>query len=351
MKIKCPNPHLISFLSAFLIITTQASLLSQESTTCAENLRTAQSMFDRGQVEQVPVLLEGCLKSGFTREEELTAYKLIIQTLLFEDKLVEADSAMLAFLKKNPEYALSPTDHSSFVFLFNSFTVKPVIQVSFHFGTNLPFVTFVVPRSTTGNLGNYTSSAVNLYASLEAKIALSEKVEINAEPGFSQVKFTKDVNILGFGNTKYIENQMRIELPLSATYDFKSFRKLTPYARFGTGPAITLKAKAQAEFKPSDANNLIGHTGNELDRNDSRINLDIFAQAGGGIKYKTNGGYLFAELRSNFGFLNQVIKGGASSAELGFFYYYADDKAFNLNTLNFNVGYTQIFYKPSKKRE
>ena len=30
-------------------------------------------------------------------------------------------------------------------------------------------------------------------------------------------------------------------------------------------------------------------------------------------------------------------------------YYYADDE-FNVNSLNFNIGYTLIFYKPSKRK-
>jgi len=36
--------------------------------------------------------------------------------------------------------------------------------------------------------------------------------------------------------------------------------------------------------------------------------------------------------------------------QLGYHYFYEDDD-FHVNSLNFSIGYTQIFYKPSKRKE
>lgn len=330
--------------------------LSQESGSCAEKLQSAQTLFDRGQVEQVAGLLSECMKSGFNREESLAAYKLIIQTYLFEDKLSEADSAMLDFLKRNPEYQLSPTDHSSFVHLYNTFQVKPLVQISLHLGTNLPFMTFVDYNSAKGypSEGVYSTQAVNLYGSLEAKMKMSEKLELNLEIGYSQLAFTNTEDFLGTGITTYKETHNRIEIPVSATYNIKSFGRLTPYGRLGLGPALTLNAVANARFDPSDINGTPRKPA-DIDRKDSRIALDLFAQTGAGMKYKIRGAYIFAEIRSNFGIFNQVLKVSLpdenhSSQELGNFYFYKDDD-FNLNAANFTIGYTQIFYKPSKRKE
>ncbi len=363
MRIKYSFSYFLMPVLTFLLILLPSTVISQEAkTTCAENLSNALALFDRGQVEQVPDILYNCMKSGFTREEQLTAYKLLIQSYLIEDKLVLADSTMLEFLKKNPEYELSPTDHSSFVFLYNNFKVEPVIQVSVHLGTNLPFITFIDPHSALGKPGpsSYNSIALNLYGSLEAKFKLSKKLELNIETGYSQVKFTNVEEILGlddtpFGITTYIETQQRIELPLTATYDFKSFGKFTLYGRFGLGSALTLAATANAEHKPSYLRGGgVNRTGKDVSRIDSRIKMDLFTQAGAGIKLKTRGGYIIAELRSNTGFMNQTVRGSEKAAgvveELDNFYFYADDD-FNVNTLNFTVGYTQIFYKPSKRKE
>jgi hypothetical protein len=334
------------FISAFPIL-----LLSQETTTCAENLRNATALFDRGQIDQVPTMLQECMKSGFKREEQLAAFKLLIQSYLFEDKIEKADSTMFAFLNKYPEYQLSPTDHSSFVFLFNTFKVKPVIQVAVHLGTNVPFLTFIGPNthSSKPRTTNYGSGALNPFISLEAKFTLTPKLEINVEGAFSQLSFTNIENFLDFGKTKYIERQSRIEIPVSVTYNFKSFGKFTLFGRGGAGSAMNLAISAKPTFDPLDLNNFDKRSGADIDRMDSRIFLDLFAQAGAGIKFKTPGGYIFFEARSDFGFFNQVIEGKNSSEHLKWDYYYADDK-FHMNNMNFNLGYTQIFYKPSKRK-
>ena len=78
--------------------------------------------------------------------------------------------------------------------------------------------------------------------------------------------------------------------------------------------------------------------------------MDLITRLGAGIKYKTRDGYLFTELRSNLGLLNQTIKGGASSTELNETYSYNDDSVFHLNCMNISVGYTRIFYKPSIRK-
>jgi len=357
MKMQFPVKITIRLIIIGLILTFSFTGYSQEAGSCAEKLKNAQALFTRGQVEQVPSMLTDCMKEGFTREEYLNAYKLLIQSYLFEDKLEKADSAMLEFLKKNPEYELSSTDHSSFVHLFGNFVVKPVVQVSFHFGTNIPFLTFITDRYVTGipGVSKHTSGLINLYASLESKFEINKKIELNFEPGYSILSFTNEddyndiINdkVIKVGETTYTESQKRIEMPVSATYNFKRFGKFTTYVRFGVGPAVSLKSSATAIYKPTSDPAI---SGPEINRKTSRISLDIFTQTGAGVKYKTRGGYLFTELRSNFGFIYQAIGDGSSAEdqELSLTYHYTDDD-FHLNAINFTVGYTQIFYKPSKR--
>lgn len=344
--------HLFNII-LFLIV--PATLFSQEEGSCAEKLKMAQTLFENGQVDQVPAMLRVCMKSGFTREESLLAYKLLIQSYLFDDELIQADSAMLSFLKKNPEYLVSPTDHSAFVNLYNEFTVKPLVQISVHLGTSMPFLTFVSPLTASGVPGksDYSTGVLNLSGSLEAKFALNRRLELNAEAGYSQLAFTNTKELSGVGNSIYKETQRRLEFPLSLTGNAKSFGIFTPYGRIGVGPALTISSNVTAEFSPFDVNGT-PITGNDLDRKDSRIAIDFFVQAGAGIKLKTRGGFIFAELRSNFGLKNQTVRQklpdpGSSAEELGYHYSYIDDD-FNLNSINLNFGYTQIFYKPKRNR-
>jgi hypothetical protein len=296
------------------------------------------------------------MKSGFNREESLAAYKVLIQSYLLEEKLEMADSTMLAFLKINPEYQISPTDHSSFVNLFNTFRVMPVVQIVLHVGTNYPFLTLIDPNEKhfVGGIPGksiYNIRALNFFASVEAKFELTKKFELNFETGYSQLVFTNVEDFMDFGKINYKETQNRIEVPLSITYNFRNFGKLTPYTRLGFGTALTLSSSAKVSFDQTDINNPVPITGSDLDRNGSRIFMDWIAQIGGGVKFKTRGGYISGEIRSNFGFFNQAIRGGDTVIEedLRTKYKYVD-KDFHLNALNFSLGYTRIFYKPSKRK-
>jgi hypothetical protein len=343
-----PGKKVIPVLLLFAI-----SLISsgQETTTCAETLKAAQALFDKGQVEKVAAMLNDCMKKGFNREEQLVAYKLLIQTLLFEDKVREADSSMLAFLKRYPEYQLSPTDHPSFSYLFNTFRVKPVIQVALHIGTNMPFLSGVVPLTVASepSQADYSTSFLNLFATLEARIVLHPKFELSAGGGYSQVSFTNTGDFMGFGVTTYTETQQRIDIPVCINYNIKTFGKLTPYLRAGVGAALDIHSSARVIFDPTDINNFENVEGPDINRNDSRVFANIFAQAGAGAKFKTPGGFIHLEVRSSFGFLNQRIDGGASADPLEWDYKYKDDD-FRINTLSISLGYTQIFYKPSKRK-
>jgi hypothetical protein len=358
----------LKILAALLFCIFPATVFSQATTSCAENLKSAQSLFQKGQVSEVAGMISGCMKSGFKREEQIAAYKLLIQSYLFEDKTGKADSAMLSFLERYPEYQLSPTDHSSFEYLYNSYKVRPILQLTLHAGLNLPYLTLVTQQTVSSEpvKGSYSSNLLNFYISAEARYTLIPKLDLCAEIGISVLKFANYEEFLHFGTVYYSETQKRLEIPLSVTYDLFRLGKVTSYARLGLGTAFDLNCTARASFTPYDQSNSETHTGADLSRNDSRIFMDIFAQAGFGIKYKTPLGYISLEARLNNGFLNQVKKSGSntyfnyeggirdlkktsSAEELKYRYYYLDD-AFNLGTLNISLGYTQIFYKPSKRK-
>ena len=351
MEMKCRSFIRLHLFIIVLLFLVSATAIAQEKGSCAEKLKIAQTLFENGQVDQVPLMLKDCLKSGFTREEALTAYKLLIQSSLFEDELEEADSAMLDFLKKNPEYLISPTDHSSFVNLYNNFRVKPLVQIAFHIGTNLPFITVQKVNSTAPVLVKYSyeTKPLNLFASIEVKFELTRKIELNAEVGYSRISFTNVEESFIFGEITYNEEQIRIEVPVSMTYNFFSFGRFKTYGRLGLGPAFTFGSNAKSDFDPTDVNNPFPHNGSDLDRIDSRIPVDIFTQIGAGLKFKIRNGFFFTEIRSNFSFRNQAVTGGSSDKELSAWYYFMDDE-FRCNALNFSLGYIHIFYRPSKKK-
>jgi hypothetical protein len=352
MKTTVTATNLSRFLLMTIFTLLSCSAFSQEAGTCAEKLKNAQSFFDKGQVEQIPSLLKDCLKSGFKKEEALAAYKLLIQTYLLSDKIEQADSTMFEFLKENPEYQLSPTDHSSFVNLFNNFKVKPVLQMGIHVGTNLPFMTFVSQNLTSGEGGisKFSSKVLNLFFSVESKFKITEKLEAGFEICYSQMKFSNKIDYNGFALLNYSESQQRIEVPVTLSYNFASFGKFNIFGRAGAGAAYNLAVSATASYSPVDLNDRNSRTGENLNRNDSRVPLDFFGQVGAGIKFKISKGFIFGELRSNFGILEQNVTGG-KTVPVGEWWYLWSDPNFRFNALNINVGYTHVFYKPTKRKE
>lgn len=185
---------------------------------------------------------------------------------------------------------------------------------------------------------------------METKFKLSRKIELGFEIGYSQLTFTNNEIFLGFTKINYSETQQRIELPVTVTYDLMNLGKFTPYGRLGLGAAYNLRTVATAANVPTDKNNLNSRTGENLNRKDSRVPIDMFGQLGAGIKFKIPHGYLFAEIRSNFGIFNQVVPHGSTVPVLESYYFYSDDD-FHINSVNLNIGYTFVFYKPSKRKE
>jgi hypothetical protein len=117
----------------------------------------------------------------------------------------------------------------------------------------------------------------------------------------------------------------------------------------GIGAAYNLAVSSIATYNTIDKNNNNSRSGESLNRKDSRVSMDFFGQVGAGLKYKVPKGFLFAEVRSNFGILQQNISGGSTVPVLEGTYFWRDPD-FRLNALNINIGYTYIFYKPTKRK-
>ena len=129
-----------------------AIIIAQEMN-CAVNLREAESLFDIGQIEGVPDLLTECLKSGFTREERIQAYKLLINAFIFDDNLEQAENYTLEFLNKYPEYEIVATDPSEFVNLLEEFNNDARASIGLSGGLNFSNVRIIEPFGVNSLVG------------------------------------------------------------------------------------------------------------------------------------------------------------------------------------------------------
>jgi len=343
---------LIKLFSIILILFSLGSVeaFSQEYD-CAVKLKEAQACFERGQVELVSDLVNPCIQSGsFTKEDELTAYKLLIQALLLDENMPGAEEFMLEFLRKNPEYEHTAADYTGFVYVKSKFEVKPVMMVSVQAGLNYMFMTGQSERSVSSLPPDISVSRdpVNIYTGAEVMYPIGSRLRVAGGMFFSTSSYEYTENIMNFTTVQYKENMRRLEVPVSAVYDFARLGRLTFSGRLGAGYVMNLKTDAKALNAPTDINNGFTRTGENVDRSDSRIKSDFFIQAGLGSMIKVPHGYFTAEIKTALGMRNQVIDSPPGSLE--YYYFYTDD-TFRMNMIGLSLGYIHIFYKPFKNKD
>ncbi len=354
-----------SFLTIIGIVTFQFSVLGQD---CANTLAEAKDTYEQGLLEAVPQILEGCLNSdkGFSKSQKIEAYKLLTLTYLYDDKQGEADKSMLELLKLDPELEVNPAvDPIEFIELFNSYRTLPVYSFGLQAGSNFTIIDRIArygvePISTDLNSGDPNFSKYldrfGFIGGLKANRYLSPRMELNLDIMFRANRFEfEGTKMLDFATVRSKESQSWLYMPLTVTYDFRDSKvkkKVWPYARLGIGTGIRLSAQTTMtrDYDQVDGVEVLqgGVSGPAVDLKDQRKAIYLWGVIGTGVKYKVKRGYLFADLRYNYGFLNAVnTTNRYSNPELIYEYYYVDDD-FAMHGFNFTVGLVRSLYKPKK---
>jgi hypothetical protein len=342
----------------FLFICLCMQVKGQEQS-CSYILKEAQKLYLQGLIKDIPSMLQGCLEKGFTHREKQDAYKLILQCYLYDDNVAAADSAMPKFLKKFPEYEINPTDPKEFVYLFNSYRNLPVLSIGASFGLNWSQVTVVESyqmANTNGTPRKYISGSFGTQYGLQLNTYVAPQIELGLGFLIANYKFTSTDSVRFIQAAtqviKAAETETRYEFPVFVRYDFKTYKKLTPYARLGLVPAYTTAADI------SLTRSFVGQAGQNDVKAFSydilawRKQFGIWAIAAGGIKLDLPPfGYAWFDVKYQVGFTPMKLNTDAQFADtdIGSKYYYRSDN-FRLSNLGFNFGFSYSFYKPTKKQ-
>jgi hypothetical protein len=313
---------------------------------CAFKLREAQQLYDAGKIETVPDLLQPCIERGFTPEERLSAYKLLILCQIYNDDIGRAHEGMLAFLKKYPEYELSPTDPDEFRFIFEQYRTRPIFDAGAFAGVSRshgmisqPFSPFNLnkekPRYASDGFSFQAGALINFYA--------TSRIQISLEPMYAQANFRleyENSTIRGFGELDHFERQSYLYVPLSGTYEFM-VGKFRPYIRAGAQLGILF------DNKTSTSKGIF--TGPDEDNLENRNQLNYWTFLGGGVKYKFNKQYLYLDVRYNIGLNNYLLSADKRyTQENHNWVYMYQDSDFRLNSLLVSFGYARSFYNPKR---
>lgn len=312
---------------------------------CAFKLREAQQLYDAGRIENVPEMLQSCIERGFTQEERLSAYKLIILCQIYDDDLEKAHEGMLSFLKRYPEYELSTTDPDEFRFVFEQYRTRPMLDLGAFAGVNRthgmisqPYSPFnlnqVNPKYTSDGFAFQAGALINFYA--------SSRIQISLEPMYAQANFQLEYDDPPIEGQilDHFEKQSYLYIPLSGTYEFIA-GKFRPYLRLGFQLGLLFDNKTlttEGIF-----------TGPDEDNMENRNALNYWALGGGGMKYKLNKAYFFVDVRYNVGLNQYLVSGDDRFAQDNHNWVYMyQDSDFRLNSFMISVGYARSFYNPKR---
>ena len=338
-------------LGGLLIIGCLMPAFSQSE--CVFSLQRAERLYQQGNLEEIPGLLINCIEKGFTRDERLTAYKLLIQSYLYDDQLELADQTMLEFLNQYPEYELTPVDQAEFEQLFHSYETKASWSVSITGGVVFSFpYTFEPfgPYSTEVSSWDY-SSGPGFRVGAGLMKYLAPGFNLNAEIQYfrHEYNFTLTQEYWSdFSETHYTETSSSIAIPVSVTYDFNTGR-LKPYLRAGLMANYMFKSALDPLriYKNGEFEDV---TGSDLSMIEYRNPLSLYVITGTGLKYKIPyAGQLVLDIRFDIGLTRFASDEERFTPQELIFRYYDQDHDSRFNFLSVSLGWIYPLYKSTKQ--
>ncbi len=348
------NNQLIIFLIIILILLNNKYSFAQEED-CSVTLKQAEDLYDEGNIEDVPDLLDQCIRQGFNKNEKLRAYKLIITSYLFDDQEEKADELMLKLLSLEPEYELNEANEPvEFVNLFKSYRTMPVYSIGFYGGVNVTnnsiLETYSVGDLNTINK-NFGKIKTGFLFGIIVNRALANRLELCLEPAFMQNKFEYIEEPFDFLKVTCNESHSRLYIPLTVQYQLGK-KKVSPYIRVGGSGSFLISAnmKMIRAYNYDLGESIAEIKGSDISITENRRKLDFNAIIGGGLKYKIPKGKIGLDIRYNIGFMNQTIGDNRySNSELLYKYYYIDND-YLLNNIAISLSYVYLIYKPIKNK-
>ena len=318
------------------------SLNAQDS--CSLVLSDAQNLYKKGQIEEIPQMLAHCIENGFSDEERIEAYKLIVLSYIFNQEKLEADSSMLSFLKKYPEYQVTNNETAEFLQLFKSFRTLPIFSVGISIGGNISFPVMINNYTTNGQnvKGMYSNSGIGYNAGIKFIYYIVKKLAINLEGVYYTNKFNYNLVLPDYISVNSEETLTKLEFPVSFTYDFNEL-KFSPYVRVGFALDYLVNATEKNNLTIISQNTLI--SGSE---NVKRRQFNYSAIIGGGLRFRVTKGFIFLDLKWKSGILDQVLPGSKFN-NIETYRFQSPENDFGINNLVFSIGFVHSFYKPVKK--
>lgn len=335
---------------ALLSIALADLMSAYAQTACAVTLRTARATYDEGRLQELPALLAPCLNSGFTRQEAVEAYKLLVLSYIYLEEPAQADEAMLALLRTDPYFEVNESaDAAEFIALYRTFRTWPVYRVGAKAGVNATQPDIISSVDAIEDAQVSHSPTVNFMSGLVFEIPVADRLTLNPEAYFQIRSFLyeSELNLTGdlVNTSEGKEMQTSISIPVSLQYAIAK-TKLNPYISAGVSVDYLLKSSIVMNRLRVNANSIQERTF-DVTASRERIHLNVLASAG--IKARLGSGFVVTELRFTYGLksINDTSSAFTIDDYLLFDNGYADN-SMRLNSLSLTVGYVYNVFNPKK---
>jgi len=323
----------------FLLSIAYQNLTAQDPVGCTYLLEDAKEAYTAGMVELIPDLLLPCLgPNGLTGGPKREAYKLVINSYLFDHSPQDADNLMNRFVDEYPDYRAGNTDPAEFILLLNthliargidpddveayvtegdSLSTRPrrerrekILGVSghslgFQAGVN-GTIPNVIERYSFGDPGQdqgHFGIGPGFQIGATFNYLLNERFDISSGLLYNLSRFKYSATPLSFTSYKFIESGSHLQLPVSVIYKINpESLKLKYYARAGLMADILFSASGSGTRTIAQSGNEVSV--DKMDITGSRKHFNLSLMAGAGLRLDLNRSFFYAEAR----FSSAVLK-------------------------------------------
>jgi len=309
------------------------TLTAQEQVDCKYLIDDAREAYEAGMVELVPDLLKDCIKNnGLTGEPRKEAYKLVINSYLFDYKLEQADTLMYNFVHEFPDYMAETSDPQEFVSLLDSHMKAMSLEkgeipedtvdmdalrkaerkqnrinntravnefgntVGFNAGSNFSIGHTIEGYSVGDPAGDESHFGIlpGIILGGEGNLILNRRLEASAGLLYSLSRYSYRATPLSFTSYRYTEAIHQLLVPLSVLYKLDpENRRYCYYLKGGLVPGYLLRASGSGtrSYDAPLEDVVVDRTNITESRN--RFNLDILV--GAGIRIPLKNAFFYVE--------------------------------------------------------
>ena len=197
-----------------------SNLIAQDD--CVLVLKKVTKDFEEGIIEKIPQELTECADNGLKGKDRVSAYKILVDVYLFDDRVELAEETMKKLLVFEPEMKPNELiDSKEFITLFEAYRTIPLYTVGLTAGINYSSITVDKEFGTYNTElydGIYTSPDFGFQVGLNAEYLIFKNLYAGIEALFSNKKFSYKSDLNHFSTIEFKESENTIQVPLTLNY-------------------------------------------------------------------------------------------------------------------------------------